>query len=57
MNLKLRLTIVNFLQFFIWGSYLTSLGGYMFVTLHFQGEQIGKVLRYHQREISRSGMD
>ena len=43
MNLKLRLTIVNFLQFFIWGSYLTSLGGYMFVTLHFQGEQIGKV--------------
>lgn len=43
MNIKFRLTIVNFLQFFIWGSYLTSLGGYMFVTLHFEGEQIGKV--------------
>ena len=43
MNIKFRLTIVNFLQFFIWGSYLTSFGGYMFVTLHFQGEQIGKI--------------
>jgi len=43
MSIKLRLTVLNFLQFFIWGSYLTSLGGYMFVSLHFQGEQIGKV--------------
>lgn len=43
MNIKLRLTIINFLQFFIWGAYLTSLGGYMFATLGFQGEQIGKV--------------
>jgi len=43
MNLKFRLTILSFLQFFIWGSYLTSLGGYMFVTLHFEGEQIGLV--------------
>ncbi len=43
MNLKFRLTIVNFLQFFIWGSYLTSLGGYMYVTLHFEGRQIGDV--------------
>lgn len=43
MSLKLRLTILNFLQFFIWGCYLTSFGGYMYVNLHFQGEQIGKV--------------
>lgn len=43
MNIKFRLTILNFLQFFIWGSYLTSLGGYMFVTLKFPGEEIGKV--------------
>ena len=43
MSIKFRLIIVNFLQFFIWGSYLTSLGGYMYVTLHFQGEQIGTV--------------
>jgi len=43
MNLKFRLTIINFLQFFIWGAYLTSLGGYMFVTLGFKGEQIGTI--------------
>lgn len=41
MSIKFRLTVLNFLQFFIWGSYLTSLGGYMFVTLKFQGSDIG----------------
>ncbi len=30
MNLKLRLTGLSFLQFFIWGIWLISLGGYMF---------------------------
>ena len=30
MNIKLRLVIMNFLQFFVWGSWLISLGGYMF---------------------------
>lgn len=43
MSIKLRLTFINFLQFFIWGAYLTSLGGYMFATLKFPGEEIGKV--------------
>jgi len=43
MNIKFRLTIMNFLQFFVWGSYLTSLGGYLYSTLHFKGEQIGLV--------------
>ena len=43
MSIKFRLILMNFLQFFIWGSYLTSFGGYMFGTLHFQGEQIGTV--------------
>lgn len=43
MSIKLRLTILNFLQFFIWGSYLTSLGGYMYATLQFKGEEIGLV--------------
>ena len=41
MNIKIRLTVLNYLQFFIWGSYLTSLGSYMFVTLKFEGSQIG----------------
>lgn len=42
MNIKLRLTILSFLQFFIWGSWLISTGGYLF-SLHFTGIQIGSV--------------
>ncbi len=30
MTIKLRLTILSFLQFFIWGSWLISTGGYLF---------------------------
>ena len=29
MNLKLRLIIMNFLQFAVWGAYLTSMGSYL----------------------------
>ncbi|AWV91443.1 nucleoside permease [Bradymonas sediminis] len=43
MNIKHRLTILHFLQFFIWGAWLISAGGYMFVTLGFEGVQIGAV--------------
>lgn len=43
MSIKLRLTVLNFLQFFVWGSWLISIGGYLFGTLHFSGEQIGAV--------------
>src|SRR6185436_21069045 len=32
MNLRLRLTTLSFLQFFVWGIWLISLGGYMFVS-------------------------
>lgn len=39
MNLKLRLTGMSFLQFFVWGAWLISLGGYMF--LNFKEENIG----------------
>src|SRR5687767_5944070 len=30
MNLRLKLTTLSFLQFFVWGIWLISLGGYMF---------------------------
>lgn len=43
MNIKLRLVTMNFLQFFIWGSWLISLGGYMIVTLKFTGVEVGSI--------------
>ena len=29
MNTKIRLTVLNFLEFAVWGAYLTSMGGYL----------------------------
>ena len=43
MNIKLRLSVMNFLEFFVWGAWLISLGGYMFNVLHFKGWQVGSV--------------
>jgi NHS family xanthosine MFS transporter len=43
MGIKSRLTILNFLQFFVWGSWLISIGNYLGGTLHFSGSQIGAV--------------
>jgi NHS family xanthosine MFS transporter len=43
MSIQLRLTVMNFLQFFVWGSWLISLGGYMIVTLGFTGGQVGSI--------------
>lgn len=43
MSIKLRLTILNFLELFVFGAWLISLGGYLGGTLHFEGFQIGKV--------------
>ena len=28
-NIKLRLTVMNFLEFAVWGAYLTSMGTYL----------------------------
>jgi len=41
--MKFRLTVMNFLEFFVWGAWLISLGGYMFNVLHFTGIQVGSV--------------
>ncbi len=41
--IKLKLTILNFLEFFVFGAWLLSFGKYMFATLHFTGTQIGAV--------------
>lgn len=42
MNIKNRLTLMNFLQFFVWGIWLISLGGYMGQTFGpIEGNSIG----------------
>ncbi len=43
MSIRTRLTVMNFFQFFVWGSWLISLGGYMGSQLGFSGLQIGSV--------------
>ncbi len=43
MGIKYRLITMNFLQFFIWGAWLISIGGYLGGTLHFSGVEIGAV--------------
>ncbi len=43
MSIKLRLIIMHFLQFFVWGAWLISLGGYMERGLHFTGGEIGAI--------------
>jgi NHS family xanthosine MFS transporter len=43
MKITLRLTVMNYLQFFVWGAWLISLSGYMSATLGFTGLQIGSI--------------
>lgn len=43
MSIQARLRLMSFLQFFIWGSWLITLGSYMIKTLHFSGAQVGDV--------------
>ena len=38
-----RLAVMNFLQFFVWGAWLISLGAYLIVTLGFTGGQVGSI--------------
>jgi len=43
MSIKLRLTVLNFLELFVFGAWLISLGGYLWGELHFEGAQIGGI--------------
>ncbi len=43
MNLRYRLTIMSFLQFFIWGAWLITVGNYWFSTKQWSGANFGDV--------------
>ncbi len=43
MSLKNRLIIMNFLQFFIWGSWLITIGGYWFQNKQWSGTEFGAI--------------
>lgn len=43
MNLKVRLILMNFLQFFIWGSWLLTIGAYWFQNKHWSGTEFGAI--------------
>ncbi len=43
MSLKNRLVAMNFLQYFIWGSWLITLGAWWFQTKHWSGAQFGAI--------------
>ena len=43
MNLKLRLVLMNFLQFFIWGAWLLTIGAYWFQNRHWSGTSFGAI--------------
>lgn len=43
MGIKLRLTIMNFLQFFIWGSWLITIGAYWFQNKQWSGAEFGAI--------------
>ena len=39
----LRLVAMNFLEFFVWGSWLTTFGAYWFLTRHWSAGEFGAV--------------
>lgn len=42
-NIKIRLTIMSFLQFFVWGSWLITVGNYWFQTQGWSADKFGAV--------------
>lgn len=43
MSIKLRLTVMSFLQFFVWGAWLITIANYWFGTRQWEGTQFGLV--------------
>ncbi|WP_313808211.1 nucleoside permease [Flavobacterium sp.] len=43
MNIKIRLTLMSFLQFFVWGAWLITIANYWFGTKQWSGDNFGDV--------------
>ncbi|HEY1006811.1 MAG TPA: MFS transporter, partial [Sphingobacteriaceae bacterium] len=43
MSVKLRLILMNFFQFFIWGSWLLTIGAYWFQNKQWSGAEFGLI--------------
>lgn len=43
MGIKLRLLIMSFLQFFVWGAWLITISNYWFMTKHWGGAEFGTI--------------
>lgn len=43
MNIKFRLILMSFLQFFVWGAWLITVGNYWFATKQWSGSEFGAI--------------
>ncbi len=43
MGIKIRLTLMSFLQFFVWGAWLITVGNYWFTTKQWNGAEFGAI--------------
>lgn len=43
MNIKFRLILMNFMQYFVWGSWLLTIGAYWFQNKHWTGAEFGAI--------------
>lgn len=43
MSIKIRLTLMSFLQFFVWGAWLITVGNYWFATKQWSGAEFGAI--------------
>ncbi len=56
MNLKFRLSLMNFLQFAVWGAYLTCMGNYLdFLVLCYPGYSINLHAHHHRNNCRPQG--